>query len=216
MLLSLLFNSFLNPFWSVRFMADTDAGGAEPPEGNEPDGEGVDAPDPELLQGVDPDKPVPYERFREVISDNQELKVELRKLQAWRERLELEEQRKRREQEEQSKSQKMAEGQWKDLYNETQRELEEARRDAEQARLSAMRAKVGSKVGLPAYFIDRLMGETEEEMELDAQRIFEFLPKRSAVADGARGLTQPEQMKPTEDQTKARKRGSSRIYQEPL
>lgn len=44
------------------------------------------------------------------------------------------------------------------------------------------RRDVGAKIGLPAVLIDRIRGETPEEMEADAKKLLDELPKPAKVS----------------------------------
>lgn len=58
-----------------------------------------------------------------------------------------------------------------------QAELEKAQAELKAARLSDMRREAAIKVDLPLVFADRLHGNTPEELEADAKKILEALPK---------------------------------------
>jgi hypothetical protein len=55
--------------------------------------------------------------------------------------------------------------------------LEETEAELKQLRISEMRRAVAAKVELPLVFADRLVGETPEELEADAKKLLEALPK---------------------------------------
>ena len=70
--------------------------------------------------------------------------------------------------------------------------------ELQRERSEKMRLKVASKYSLPDALSARLIGDTEEELEEDAKRLAEFLPKNEQkkpelnandIADGQRGRT---------------------------
>lgn len=84
-------------------------------------------------------------------------------------------------------------------------QLEKAQAELKEARLTELRQQIAAKVDLPLIFADRLHGETPEELEADAKKIMEALPKVpkpppvSPTSPGA-GASQGE----TRDQQRAR------------
>ena len=58
-----------------------------------------------------------------------------------------------------------------------QAELEKAQAELKAAKLAELKRSVAAKVELPLIFADRLIGETEKDLEDDAKRILEALPK---------------------------------------
>ncbi len=56
-------------------------------------------------------------------------------------------------------------------------ELKEARKQLAQLTKAEQRRAAAEKAGLPLVFADRLVGETPEELEADAQKLLEALPK---------------------------------------
>ena len=98
--------------------------------------------------------PVPYERFAEINERATKAEAKLK---------EIEDKKK------QDADQKLAdEKKWEDLAK--QRELDLKAKDAELARL-----RVAAKKGLPVDLIDRLKGETEADIEADADKLLEFI-----------------------------------------
>ena len=57
-----------------------------------------------------------------------------------------------------------------------QKRADEAEKKAKAAELSILRRDVAAKVGLPAALVDRLKGDTEEEIEADAKILLASLP----------------------------------------
>ncbi len=79
-------------------------------------------------------------------------------------------------------------GKYEELYKATQAQLADAQRAAADAQHAIMRRDVAAKVNLPAPLIDRLRGETFEELEDDAKALLAALPKPSAPnINGAAG-----------------------------
>lgn len=58
-----------------------------------------------------------------------------------------------------------------------QGELKTARAELKKAQVAEMRRAAAAAVGLPLAFADRLMGETSEDLEADAKKLLEALPK---------------------------------------
>jgi predicted RNase H-like HicB family nuclease len=58
-----------------------------------------------------------------------------------------------------------------------QKQLEDAQAELKRAKLAEMKRAAAEKVELPLVFADRLQGETPEELEADAKKILEALPK---------------------------------------
>jgi hypothetical protein len=59
----------------------------------------------------------------------------------------------------------------------TQKELDELRTQLQGEKLARMRQEAATKANIPAEFVDRLKGETPEELETDAQKVAETLKK---------------------------------------
>ncbi len=59
--------------------------------------------------------------------------------------------------------------------------------------LTTLKRSIADKVGLPAAFVDRLKGETEEELEADAKSLIEALPKtpKTTLSPTLPGEVQP-------------------------
>jgi len=58
-----------------------------------------------------------------------------------------------------------------------QSQFEQAQAELRALKQAELRRQVAAKVELPAVFADRLQGETPEELEADAKKILEALPK---------------------------------------
>jgi hypothetical protein len=81
-------------------------------------------------------------------------------------------------------------GKWEEIAKQAQAELAEAQRQATEAQAALMRREVAAKHNLPAALIDRLRGETIEELEDDAKALLAALPKPTAPnINGAAGTT---------------------------
>lgn len=98
--------------------------------------------------------PIPYERFKEINEKAAKLEQEVKKFQ---------EAEKKREEAAQAE-----EGKWKELYE---------KRDAEYKQLETRQAKIeaAAELGLPLELVDRLKGETSEEIRKDAESMLDFL-----------------------------------------
>jgi len=68
------------------------------------------------------------------------------------------------------------EGKVNELYETAKAELEEARQQAVDAEHRRIKANIAHKHNLPDVLISRLRGDTEEEMETDAQLLLEAMP----------------------------------------
>jgi hypothetical protein len=58
-----------------------------------------------------------------------------------------------------------------------QASLEKAQAELKAAKIAEMKNAIAAKVNLPLAFADRLQGETPEELEADAKKLLEALPK---------------------------------------
>lgn len=134
----------------------------DPPAGDDPPQDPPQDPpagdDPPQDPPQDPPGPVPYDRFQEVNRARKKAEADLAKLR--------EDEKKRREKElaEQNK--------WKELAEEREQELATERR-------RNLRLQVASQKGIPPDLFDRLQGETQAEMEADADRLLKFLKPSS-------------------------------------
>lgn len=71
-------------------------------------------------------------------------------------------------------------GKYKELFEKQQADLQAAAARVKALELNTLRQDVAAKVGLPAAFVDRLRGETAEEIEADAKSILAAIPKPTA------------------------------------
>lgn len=71
-------------------------------------------------------------------------------------------------------------GEYQKLFEKAQAELEQERQARKAAELAGMRRDVAAKHQLPAALVDRLRGETLEELDADAQELVKALPKPTA------------------------------------
>jgi hypothetical protein len=80
-------------------------------------------------------------------------------------------------------------GKFKELYEKQQADLTAHQAKVKALELAALRQSVASRVGLPAAFVGRLQGETEQELEADARTLLAALPKPTApnINSGAGG-----------------------------
>lgn len=121
--------------------------GEDPP--TSPPAPALAPPPPTELPG-----PVPYERFKEVNEQLKTLQAQMLKVEA--------EQKKAKEKE-------LADTQqWKTLAEQREAELKAER-------LARLRLETAGKKGIPVDLVDRLRGETAEEMEADAESLLAFL-----------------------------------------
>jgi hypothetical protein len=98
--------------------------------------------------------PVPYERFKEVNDKFKTLEGKLAEYEA--------------KQKEQEAAQLKEQENWKALFEKTQGELKTER-------VNNLRLRVASSKGLPAELVDRLRGETEDELTKDAESLLAFV-----------------------------------------
>jgi hypothetical protein len=84
-------------------------------------------------------------------------------------------------------------GKFQELYQKTVAELEQERTAKRNLEAAALRREVAAKVNLPSALIDRLHGETPEELEADAKQLMAALPKPTApnINAGAPAGTPP-------------------------
>ena len=120
----------------------------EAPQGGDP------TPTPAPEEPKPQPGPIPYERFKEVNDEAAKMKAELNTLRA---------EKKKREETEQAEQ-----GKWKELYE---------KRDAEYKQLKTRQDKIeaAADVGLPLELVDRLKGETPEDIRKDAESMLDFL-----------------------------------------
>ena len=84
-------------------------------------------------------------------------------------------------------------GKFQELYQATQKQLEQLAAEKRQLEQAALRREVAARVNLPAALVDRLHGETPEELEADAKQLIAALPKPAApnINAGAPAGTPP-------------------------
>lgn len=80
-------------------------------------------------------------------------------------------------------------GKFKDLFEKEKAEREKLAAALEATQAQALRTKVGLAAGLPAALIERLQGNTEEELNADAEALKAILPPPSPPAPGGRQTT---------------------------
>lgn len=71
-------------------------------------------------------------------------------------------------------------GEYKTLYEKLQAELEQERTRAKALEVAGMRRDVAARLQLPVGLVDRLRGETEDDIEADAKALLAALPKPAA------------------------------------
>lgn len=101
--------------------------------------------------------PVPYDRFKQINDERNELERRLKAIEA---KLKTDEESALTEQKK-----------WQELATKREGELK-------QERLERLRLTVATANGLPVEFAGRLMGETEDELKADALRLKEFIKPR--------------------------------------
>lgn len=110
-------------------------------------------PDPAKPDPNDP-KTIPYERFKEVNDKAKALEDQLKAIT---------DAQKKADEDKLKEEQK-----WKDLWEKSEKEKSEKEKEL-------LRLRVASKKGLPADLTDRLRGETEQELEADADKLLAFV-----------------------------------------
>lgn len=78
-------------------------------------------------------------------------------------------------------------GEFEKLYKLAQAELETERNERKALELAKLRREVADKLGLPAGLVDRLRGETADDIEADAKDLLRALPKPAAPNINATG-----------------------------
>ena len=116
-----------------------------------------------------------------------ELFSQLGDLKATVERLEMNQRNEEDELQKARIAQMEKDNQFEELYRQEKANREMAERKEEEARLMTMRIEVGNEMKLPRILWPRLVGNTKEEMKLDAAKILDELPKVSSLADGTAG-----------------------------
>ena len=132
------------------------------------------------------DTTIPYARFQEVLQERNALRKDFGDLQG---RLKKIEEDRLRAQED-----------WKALAETAKSEASQAQREAESARAALLRYQVGSELGVPAAFIDRLRGDDADSIRADAEAFLAAIPKPQAPSTDA---GQPRQTTPKKPLKKA-------------
>lgn len=140
----------MNKLFQKGFFFDADPGG-----NSDPPAPVTDPAKHESAKSTEPEpKTVPYERFKEVNDKANDLEKRLKA---------IEDEKKAADE----KALKDKED-FKTLY-----EQEQAKNKAKESEL--LRLRVAQKKGLPADLVDRLKGETEQELEADADKLLTFV-----------------------------------------
>lgn len=137
------------------FYFDGDSGGA----GSTPPAEPPKEP-PAPPKEPEP-KTIPYERFKEINDKANDLEKQMQKFTDTQKKA--------------SEDALKEQNKWKELYEAKEKEAAEKVKEN-------MRLRVAQSKGLPADLIDRLRGETQEELETDADSLMEFM--KSPVGPG--------------------------------
>jgi hypothetical protein len=130
-------------------MYDTDDPPGDPPQDAKPTTDDKDHDDLDKVK-----ESIPYERWKPIYDESKKLK----------ERIEAIENAQKGEQEKALKEQ----NKWKELFEAKEREAAEREKEI-------IKLRVAQKKGLPADLVDRLVGETEQELEADADKLLEFV-----------------------------------------
>lgn len=128
----------------------------EPPAGGDPN-KPDPKPDPKPEPKTDPEpqaQTVPYDRFKTINEEKKALEQQLADIT--------------KKQKEADETALKDQNKYKELYEQKEKELNETKKET-------MRLKVAARKGLPAELIDRLKGETEGELEADADKLLEFV-----------------------------------------
>lgn len=72
-------------------------------------------------------------------------------------------------------------GEFKRLYEEASTQLQQLRDELKASQVVALRAKVASELGIPPQLAERLQGESEEELRLDAEKLKAVIPAASGT-----------------------------------
>ena len=84
-------------------------------------------------------------------------------------------------------------GKYKELYDAELAKRQALEAEVEGLKLRQLRARIGQEVGLPAPLIERLAGESEEEIRADAEQLLAALPKAPAGTDANKGINSGKQ-----------------------
>lgn len=71
-------------------------------------------------------------------------------------------------------------GKYEQLFQKAQAELEQERQRAKALEIAGIRRDVAARLQLPVGLVDRLRGDTEDEIEADAKALLAALPKPQA------------------------------------
>ena len=71
-------------------------------------------------------------------------------------------------------------GKYEELFKKAQSELEQERQRAKSLEIAGIRRDVAARLNLPNGLVDRLRGDTEDEITADAQTLLAALPKPAA------------------------------------
>lgn len=90
-----------------------------------------------------------------------------------------------------------AQGEWEKVAKTREGELEEARKLLADRDLRDRKTAIARNAGIPDEFVDRLKGETDEELEVDAKAVAKLLKTRDAPDNDAgertpRGMKKPD------------------------
>lgn len=110
---------------------------------------------------------IPKDRFDEVNERMKAAETALKALESEREKAAAKEAQER--------------GEFEALWKAEQERVAELEARLKANEISMLRRDVGQEVGIPAPLIDRLVGETRDELLADARQLSESLPKRSAA-----------------------------------
>jgi hypothetical protein len=86
-----------------------------------------------------------------------------------------------RDAEELARRQAEEQGQYKQLYEQEKARAAQAELTAQVAQVARYRSEVAHKLNVPAALVDRLRGETLEELEADAKTLLDAMPKAATV-----------------------------------
>lgn len=119
---------------------------------------------PEVNEGAEKQLPeaVPYSRFAKV---NHERKAAQEEVKALRDRLAAHE-----------RSQAEAQGQFQKLYEDAKGQIATLQSQMQAIQVAALRTRIGADVGLPGALAERLVGEDEDSLRADAERLKALLP----------------------------------------
>ena len=133
-------------------------------------------PEPEPEKGQEPEQPdktVPYARFKEVNDARKALQTDMDDIKAEREQAKIDA--------------KKEEGKYQELYEEMEGKFAQQQSANDQLRLDQLRKEVAQKAGF-GFLWDRLRGETEDDLTSDLQTLIEEMPAPHAPSvDGAAG-----------------------------